>query len=694
MSVRAVALLDNAVAGLTGALSALTSSASTGAGDATPPDGAGAVAPISNALALTTSSPASAGASADLLAAVVPPTWQGRLAGALIASIFETDASGIPRTDVNGNRLLRPDIDPVALQIAIGVARAEAGVADPTANAADAVARMLVEMLGSSELTGTEAAALETAVRKSVIDDPEVLDGFATLQLGIVKSGGATLTPYQEGVFLQKFKELLPAQTIDEARANALLAAQAAPANPPGTNPDGQVNRGDFNFRNALFVLSPSGYRSDPVYVDSQGNSFQDFIRNGGNDDNPYSMEISSYTLINGELSEGGASTTLDDGSYATVNFDEKGFSVRLPNGERYSDTGWYDDITDPVSAYRGVASPSDPLSIYRFKALTEGTAPPAMPSAPPATTPPATPPALPEPQTPPGVEPGNGESFAGAIYPADSASEAGRIASTLLQGQPASSYALVMRDKDTAKYWVTGPYADTVTTASVEARFPGNYERAGMVGGARSAPTAPDGPPELGADNEKSSNFRRRQVSSYFDGLRVANSMVSGAAYGDFADVTQHRVTGDIVVFGPFYARNPDNEDMISRLIRPEFEIIQRVYNARDELPQPVPRILFPDSGRFDAKLYPAINSIDAGIIGMMLMRSVMDGTDNNYAVTLRDRITGRYYVDGPFDITEIPANSSERDYPPLFEVMYIQTMPPIPYIPRWLPPDIQTYE
>jgi hypothetical protein len=345
------------------------------------------------------------------------------------------------------------------------------------------VAEALERFRGVYASNTPEDAVIEQVVAAAAKADPSLLDGFAAVQLDIVKANGATLTPYQEGVFLQRFKELVPAQTIDEARANALLAAQAAPANPPGTNPDGQVNRGNFNLDNALFVLSPSGYRSEPAFIDSQGNSFQSFIRNGGNDDNPYSMEISSYTLINGELSEGGASTTLDDGSYATVRFRANGsFTVNLPNGERYSDTGWYDDITDPDSAYRGVASPSDPLSIYRFKALTEGTTPPAMPSAPPATSPPATPPALPAPVLPPGVEPGNDKGLGGASYPAANAQEAVRIALELISGQALGTFAVVMYNPDSGEYWVDGPYPGSAKPADVAGRYPAPFRSAAVI--------------------------------------------------------------------------------------------------------------------------------------------------------------------------------------------------------------------
>jgi hypothetical protein len=483
------------------------------------------------------------------------PTWDDKLTKAVLSSMFETDDKGRIKFDADGKTTLKATADVAALSVAIGVAKAEAALADPSVNAADAVAKLLVQTLDAVDLTSAEGWALEKSVRNSVIDDSEVLGSLATLQLDIVKANGATLTPYQEGVFLQKFKELVPAQTIDEARANALLAARAAPANPPGTNPDGQVNRGDFNFRNALFVLSASGYRSDPVYVDSEGNSFQDFIRNGLNDDNPNSMEISSYTLRNGQLWRGGASTTLDDGSYATVNFDEKGFSVLLPNGQRYSGANWYDDITEPNRSYRGYATPSDPLGIQRFKALTEGTTPPAMPSAPPATTPPATPPALPEPQPLPGSTPNDKGLNDPDAYPVASLSEGGRIASTLLQNTPYGSFALLIRDKGTGQYWVTGPYAGNERVDFLMTNLLDRFEQVTVVENGRATLPAAISPPSGRPAGELNARFY--QAENARDAGRIAELAYAQSQSDQpvYFMLLRDTVTRQLYVDGPFPA-------------------------------------------------------------------------------------------------------------------------------------------
>jgi hypothetical protein len=429
---------------------------------------------------------------ADLPGAVVPRTWRGRLADALIAGVYETDASGIPRTDASGNRLLKSPPDLVGIQIAIGVAMAEALAADPSGNAADAVATSLVQALDAVEPGSAEAAALETAVRKAIIGDPEVLDSLATMQLDLVKAGGATLTPYQEGVFLFRFKEFManPYDTIDQTRAKALLTAQAAPANPPGTNPDGQVNRNNFDIDSALFTLSPNGYRTAPPIIDSQGRTVQNFIMNGGVDDNPYTMEILEYRLVDGVFDGGSAGTGLSDGSGASITFRGAGVSrpyqvdVFLPNGQRYSCYNWQYDVTDPDSSYRRYSQPSDPLGIERLKALVEGTTPPAMPVAPPATPAPFTPAPLPAPSLPPGASPND---KGGAVYPAANAQDAGRIAAQLLIGQIAGSFAVVMYNPATGEYWVDGPSPASVRPEDVAARYPSPFVRAATV-------TAPPG--------------------------------------------------------------------------------------------------------------------------------------------------------------------------------------------------------
>jgi hypothetical protein len=635
-----------------------------------------------------------------------PSAWDDKLADAVLSSTFEKDEKGDIKFDADGKAVLKATANVDALSVAIGVAKAEASAADPSGNAADAVAKLLVQTLDAVEPGSADSVALEKAVRKAITDDPEVLDSLATMQLGVAKAGGATLTPYQEGVFLFRFKEFManPYDTIDQTRDKALLAAQTAPANPPGTNPDGQVNRGNFDIANALFTLSPNGYRTAPPSIDSQGRSVQSFIMNGGVDDNPYTMEITQYRLVDGVFDGGSAGTVLDDGSSASITFRGAGVSrpyqvdVVLPDGQSYSCYNWQYDVTDPVSAYRRYSQPSDPLGIARLKALVEGTTPPAMPVAPPATPAPVTPPStdLPAPVLPPGVEPGTDENPGGPIYAAANPSDAGRIASALLRNQPEGSYALVMKDVGAGTYWVTGPYAGAVPTASVEARFPAGYERAGMVGGPEPAPATvtSDVSPGLGVDNEKSSNIRRYPVTSYYRGLDFATELVRGAGYGDYADVVQHKITGEHVVFGPFDADDPNNEDFILRAIQPEYKILQRVYNVREELPSPLPAFPIRRPGRFDAQLYAAYNSVDAGFIGLLLMRRVMDGTFNNYTVILRDRLLGRYYVDGPFDMTEISTRTAQTNYPLFLEVMYIQTTPALPYIPRQLPPGFEPRE
>jgi hypothetical protein len=84
----------------------------------------------------------------------------------------------------------------------------------------------------------------------------------------------------------------------------------------------------------------------------------------------------------------------------------------------------------------------------------------------------------LPEPQLPPGVEPDNSKDLGGAIYPAANPQDAGRIAYNLLQDQPFGNFVLVLRDRNTGQYWVSGPYPGDTTNAEAMARFPANFQR------------------------------------------------------------------------------------------------------------------------------------------------------------------------------------------------------------------------
>jgi hypothetical protein len=417
---------------LTTALSVLTSPAPADAGDAIPPDGVAATPPASEDVAL------------------VPLTTNWRVA--LAEVILDPAADGDMTREASTAALIAANaLDPVG----------------GTGQVAQALEDMRNRFIADTDLD----RGVEVAVALAVRNDPELVAAFALIQLDIVKAGGSTLTPYQEGIFLQKFQERIFQYDTDDARSQALADAQAGPLYPPGTDPETPVNRDNFDLGSALLVLSPSGYSMTNTGTDAFGRTYQNFVHIGDVDDNPYTLEITNYTLIDGAFSEGAAQTRLDDGSFATISFVRTGygpspdiFRYTGPDGRRYQNSTW------------GVMD--GPRGLDRFKALAEGTTPPALPVVPlPPTPTPAPALPLPEPQLPPGVEPGNEKGLGGADYPASSDPDAGRIAYNLLQYEPFGNFVLVLRDTSTGQYWVSGPYPGDMTGVAARARFPNNFE-------------------------------------------------------------------------------------------------------------------------------------------------------------------------------------------------------------------------
>jgi hypothetical protein len=431
---QAVASLDNAARGLTGALVALTSPVTSDASASAP---VGAVGP-----ALPGNS--------DVASVPLPQDWRMALAEVILDPAADGDMT---RAAVTAALIAANALDP----------------AGGTGQVAQALEDLRNRFMADTDLDN----GVEVSVAIAVRNDPQLVAAFALIQLDTVRAGGSTLTPYQEGIFLQKFRERIFQYDTDDARSQALSDAQAGPLYPPGTDPETPVNRDNFDLGSALLVLSPSGYAMTNAGTDVFGRSYQNFMRIGDVDDNPYTLEITNYSLIDGVFSEGSAQTRLDDGSFATISFVRTGYGpspdiyrYTNPDGRVFQNSTW------------GVMD--GPRGLDRFKALAEGTTPPALPVVPLPPTPSPTPapaPPLPEPQLPPGVEPGNEKGLGGADYLATSGPDAGRIAYNLLQYEPFGNFVLVLRDTNTGQYWVTGPFPGDMTASAARARFPINFE-------------------------------------------------------------------------------------------------------------------------------------------------------------------------------------------------------------------------
>jgi hypothetical protein len=467
----------------------------------------------------------------------------------------------------------------------------QANVADPVGGTAK-VAKALEETRSSYISGSVEDGAMEAAITEAVRSDTQLKDAFAPLQLDIVKADGATLTPYQEGVFLQRFKELVPAQTIDEARANALLAAQAA---------TGQTFD-NFDLGKAQFVMSPgrsfnfedaaediakqssNPLSGDKIFTSALG-SYAARESAALFDSKAGTLELSQFRLQDGNLQYAEFRTWLDDKTDVTVfvNFNQDKVTIdyyKSPDNPTYdAEKSWWKSETLTLSpemkasigglvrntfdTQPKIAPLDNALGANNMLITSTGNREDAIAAAmahpwinynPPgptgysdyenrmtysvvvedkdgrfwvetytATIPPGMnrqelaawvqtqkdnvtalykPDTvknidlfydkdyvptdgvsnLPEPQTPPGVEPGNGESFAGASYPAANAQDAGRIAGGLIYGQAPGSFVVVMYNPDTRGYWVDGPYPGPEKPSDVAGRYPAPFVRAATI--------------------------------------------------------------------------------------------------------------------------------------------------------------------------------------------------------------------
>jgi hypothetical protein len=196
-------------------------------------------------------------------------------------------------------------------------------------------------------------------------------------------------------------------------------------------------------------------------------------------------------------------------------------------------------------------------------------------------------------------------------------------------------------------------------------------------------APAQPDISPVPGSGDKGIQPYGDRLFKYLADAEDLAREIIQGQPYGTFADIRWDSYEEMYRVAGP---RN--GNDYQNLIADPRFRYtrsVERIFVERTSLPDPVPLPAVRLRGALNENFYLADNIVDATMISQILMRNLPD-RNSAYCIIVRDRIVGRYFVDGPFTKRDRAPETAYGQYPIYLEPMYVigYTGFPNPQYPR----------